>query len=142
MLITVATVKSLHMQAFGSALGRRKFLQLLAYPCLARGATFSEANLDSDGFVSYSVESEFQESRTEIKVLTPSLIPTGKRLRILYVLPVETGNGKTFGHGLIEARRLDLHNRYSLICVYQLLRNHPGSPIIRSIRKSGRKAIS
>lgn len=78
----------------------------------------SGAAIDQQGFLSHTVECDYQEGRTEIKVLLPDRLEKDKRYPVLYVLPVETGNGTQFGHGLLEVKRLNLHNKYGLICVY------------------------
>jgi len=112
----------------------RNFLAILA--CLSFGSSIqaphgaslakgsldkfgvSDAAIDQAGFLSHTVESHYQEGQTEIKVLLPDRLDVDKRYPVLYVLPVETGNGTQFGHGLLEVKRLNLHNKFRLICVY------------------------
>jgi S-formylglutathione hydrolase FrmB len=40
-----------------------------------------------------------------------------KRYPVLYVLPVEAGDGSRYGDGLLEVRKLGLHDKYGLVCV-------------------------
>lgn len=85
---------------------------------IAAGDTIASPTRDSNGFLVHTVTSEFQESPTSISVLLPDKMVRRQQYRVLYVLPVEAGEGTQFGHGLQEVKRLDLHNRYGLICVY------------------------
>ncbi len=100
---------------------------LVLLPCgLARGADpekppvpakIGEARPDGDGFRSHVVESVFQKDRTAIKVLLPDRLAKDRRYPVVYVLPVEAGTGSRFGNGLLEVKKLDLHNKYGLIFV-------------------------
>lgn len=83
----------------------------------ADAPTISESVTDDDGFRIHRVTSEFQRGETLIRVLLPKQIESGKRLRVLYLLPVEAGTERRYGDGLAEAKRLDLANRHQLICV-------------------------
>jgi hypothetical protein len=92
---------------------------------------YSGAGTDADGFITYTIDSPRQSKPTKLRILLPdeagkaaAIAPaTGKDvakpapLRVLYVLPVEAGEGGRFGDGLAEVRKLGLHNRYRLICV-------------------------
>ncbi len=91
---------------------------------------YSGAGTDADGFTTYTVDSPRQAGPTELRILLPDdagkaaiAAAPGKdvagaaTLRVLYVLPVETGLGNRYGDGLAEVRKLGLHNRYRLICV-------------------------
>lgn len=75
------------------------------------------AKADDNGFLSHVVESDLQAGPTEIKVLLPDRIEKDKRYPVVYVLPVEAGLGKQFGYGLLEVKKLDLHNKHGVICV-------------------------
>ncbi len=72
---------------------------------------------DENGFLVHTVTSPYQSGQTEIKVLLPDQRDQGKRYRVLYVLPVEPADGERWGHGLLEVKKNDLHNKYQLICV-------------------------
>jgi enterochelin esterase-like enzyme len=89
------------------------------------GATFSKPRRDADGFVAYSVSSNFQRSSNTIRVLLPSNYDPTKSYRVVYVLPVEKGNGRQFGDGLITARNLRLQNTYDAIFVAPTFSDNP-----------------
>ncbi|MBP87052.1 MAG: hypothetical protein CMJ64_10105 [Planctomycetaceae bacterium] len=50
-------------------------------------------------------------------MLTPDKSEPGELHRVLYLLPVEKLGEARYGDGLAEAARLDLPNRYGVICV-------------------------
>ncbi len=83
----------------------------------ADAPTISEATTDEQGFRIHRVTSEFQRGETLIRVFLPDQIEAGRSLSVLYLLPVEAGLEHRYGDGLAEAKRLDLANRYRLICV-------------------------
>ena len=72
----------------------------------------SPAKKDPGGVLIHSVRSEYQSGQTLIKVLLPDGLKEGKRFRVLYVLPVEVGDGRHWGDGLREVATHDIHNRY------------------------------
>src|SRR5579872_4090190 len=72
---------------------------------------------DGNTILVHRVESPYQDRPTKIRVLLPSKLEKGRRFRVLYVLPVEAGDGKHYGDGLLEVKKLGLHDRYGLICV-------------------------
>lgn len=80
-------------------------------------ALIADAALGSDGMLSHAVRSPRQRTATEIRVLRPDDFDAAKRYRVLYVLPVEAARGTRYGDGLREVKRLDLHNRFQLICI-------------------------
>ncbi len=80
-------------------------------------ALIAEATPDADGFLSHAVRSPRQRAATEIRVLLPDDLDAAKRYRVLYILPVEAARESRYGDGLVEAKRLGLHNRWQLICV-------------------------
>jgi hypothetical protein len=62
----------------------------------------------------------------------------GQRYPVLYVLPVEPGEGTRWGSALAEVKRHDLHNEYGLICVYPTFSQLPwyaDHPTDRGIRQ-------
>ncbi len=85
---------------------------------IGQAAEISSASVDERGFLSHKVTGTYQETDTEIKVLLPDDFSPDKVYRVLYVLPVESGAGTQFGHALDEIRRLGLHSKWSLVCVY------------------------
>ncbi|HZZ79560.1 MAG TPA: alpha/beta hydrolase-fold protein [Gemmataceae bacterium] len=110
---------------------------LLALPPLARADVDTKPRVDENGFRCHRVMSEYQGGVTEIKVLVPDQMEPGKRYPVVYVLPVEAGNGKQYGNGLVEIKKRDLHNKFGVICVeitFSLLpwyADHPTDPKIR-----------
>ena len=80
-------------------------------------AIFSERTVNSDGFYSYSVSSSYQRSSNTIRVMLPSTYDPTKEYRVVYVLPVEAGNGRQFGDGLLTARAHNLQNVHDAIFV-------------------------
>ncbi len=82
-----------------------------------RPTVVSPAVKNSRGILVHTVKSPYQSSKTKIRVLLPDRIDDSKRYSVLYILPVEAKDGNRYGDGLQEARKLDLHNRFNLICV-------------------------
>lgn len=77
----------------------------------------SEAKADDNGVLVHAVESDYQDRPTTIRVLLPGKLEEGRRYPVLYVLPVEAGDGNRYGDGLLEVKKLGLHDRYGLIVV-------------------------
>ena len=104
---------------------------VFATTCVARAfgdetalkATISRGEKSIEGWITHTVESEFQAQTTEIRVLLPDKLDSAdqpdtlQRLRVLFVLPVEAGRESKYGDGLAEVKRGDLHNKHGLICV-------------------------
>ncbi len=65
----------------------------------------------------YRLKSSFQSGETKIRVLVPDEMPTNARPRVVYLLPVEANEERRYGDGLEEARRINLANRFGVICV-------------------------
>lgn len=79
--------------------------------------SISEANKNDNSFLVHTVQCDFQAGRTEIQVLLPDRLEKDKRYPVVYVLPVEAGTEDRFGNGLLEVKKLDLHNKHGLIFV-------------------------
>jgi hypothetical protein len=77
----------------------------------------ANAAREQDGILVETVRSPFQAGQTEIKVLLPDVLEKGKRYRAVYVLPVEAGTESRYGVGLVEVKRLNLHNRFATIFI-------------------------
>ena len=77
----------------------------------------TSAASNDQGVRVHVVESNLQSAPTKIRVLTPRRMPPGKRFPVLYLLPVEAAEECRYGDGLAEAQRLDLANKYGVICV-------------------------
>lgn len=92
---------------------------------------------NENGVRVHAVRSEFQAGETEIRVLLPEAVASDERLPVLYLLPVEALRGNRFGDGMAEAQRLELANRYRVICVLPTFSHlpwyadHPTDPVIR-----------
>jgi hypothetical protein len=81
------------------------------------GVSSSPAERNDQGFLLHRVESALQSGPTSIRVLLPDQIESGRRYPVLYVLPVEAGDGNRYGDGLLECKNHDLHNKHNVICV-------------------------
>ena len=93
---------------------------------------------DRDGFLVHTVESDYQLGRTKVRVLLPDRLEEGRRYRVVYVLPVEAGDGRRYGDGLAEIRKLGLHERHKLICVAATFSHTPwyaDHPTDRAVRQ-------
>lgn len=111
----------------------------LASPSAVSGQTTAEpAQKDaSTGIWSYALSSEFQSGPTQVRVILPEPLATGKRYPVLYILPVEPEGSFHYGDGLEEARKLNLANKHQVICVAPSFKvvpwygNHPTDPKVR-----------
>ncbi len=72
---------------------------------------------DAQGFDFYTVESPYQASATNVRVLLPAAFDASKTYRVVYVLPVESGAGSVYGDGLATVRAGGLQNSYNTIFV-------------------------
>jgi Putative esterase len=81
------------------------------------GPSIAEPKKNDHGFLCHTVQCEFQAGRTEIQVLLPERLEKDKRYPVVYVLPVEAGTESRFGNGLLEVKKLELHNKHGLIFV-------------------------
>lgn len=77
----------------------------------------SEGKSDSAGILVHAVECEYQDKPTTIRVLLPGKLEEGRRYPVLYVLPVEAGDGRRYGDGLLEVKKRGLHDKYGLLAV-------------------------
>jgi len=100
----------------------------------------SEARKQPDGVLVHTVRSPFQAGQTRIRVLLPERLEPSKRCAVLYVLPVEAGEGARYGDGLAEIAKHGLHNKHRLVCVAPTFSHlpwyadHPTDPHIRQER--------
>lgn len=91
----------------------------------------------ADGVIVHTIESPYQSGPTELHVLLPDNVDAARRSPVLFVLPVESGQGDRWGNGIEEVRRHDLHNRQGLICVMPTFADlpwyadHPTDPMLR-----------
>lgn len=68
-------------------------------------------------FLTFTLHSRRQAGPTLVRVLLPEAFRRRCALRVVYVLPVEAGDGDRYGRGLEEIRRLRLHDRHHVACV-------------------------
>lgn len=83
---------------------------------LTAAPEISAASTDADGFLRHVIRCEYQAGETSLRVLLPTGIKPGEKLRVMLVLPVEPQEEHKYGDGLAEVRRHDLHNKHRLIC--------------------------
>lgn len=101
------------------------------------GAVVSPAERLPGGVLVHTVRSPYQAGTTKVRVLLPDRSDKSPPWGALYVLPVEAGDGRQYGDGLEEVRKLGLHNRYGLVCVAPSFSHlpwyadHPSDPLIR-----------
>lgn len=82
-----------------------------------RSAWFSHPSRDSNGFVVYRVLSDYQEGPTKIRVLLSDDLSTGEPYPVVYVLPVEAGEGTAYGDGLLMVKQLGLPSQHRALFV-------------------------
>ncbi|MBC7816076.1 MAG: hypothetical protein IAG10_04170 [Planctomycetaceae bacterium] len=82
-----------------------------------RSAWFSLPLRDSNGFIVYRVRSDYQEGVTNIRVLLSDELATGEAYPVVYVLPVESGDGSAYGDGLLTVKRLGLQSQHRALFV-------------------------
>lgn len=70
-----------------------------------------------DGIETYVITSDYQEKPCEVQVLLPGNFTREGRYKVLYVMPVNAGMGGRWGSAIGEAKKLDLANKYGIICV-------------------------
>ncbi|MDA0589649.1 MAG: alpha/beta hydrolase-fold protein [Planctomycetota bacterium] len=75
--------------------------------------------------IEHDLESPHQRTKNRIEVLLPDKLEPGRKYRVLYVLPVEAGTTRYWGHAMNEVRTHDLHNRFEVICVYPTFSDLP-----------------
>ena len=103
---------------------------------LAEESTISQGESNAEGFLVHRVESPLQAGPTAIRVLLPDRTETGVRYPVLYVLPVEAGDGRRYGDGLVECRHCDpqsiwSHLRGTTFSDLPWYADHPSDPGIR-----------
>lgn len=78
-----------------------------------------------------------QATETTVRVLTPDRMEDGRRYAVVYVLPVEAADGTRWGNCVDEFLRLDISNRFQLICVFPTFSalpwyaDHPVDPLVQ-----------
>jgi len=115
------------------------FVALVLAPAIGADETptFSPAAADDHGFLVHEVESQYQQGRTQIRVLLPEVSRSRRKHPVIYVLPVEAKNETRYGDGLLEVKKHNLHNKHEAIFVAPTLSHlpwyadHPTDPAIR-----------
>lgn len=69
------------------------------------------------GFHTFHIASPYQARKTRLRILLPDNFDLRRSYRVLYVLPVHEDGVEEHGDGLIEIKKLDIHNQHQLICV-------------------------
>lgn len=101
------------------------------------GVVISDARSGNESVLVHRCQSPFQAEETDIRVLLPDQMEKGKRYPVVYVLPVESGDGTRWGDGLLEVIKHDLHNQHQVILVAPTFSHlpwygdHPTKPEIR-----------
>lgn len=89
---------------------------------LAEPAAAGPAVLNAErGFWEYPLPSEFLSKPARVQVLLPDPLDPQKRYPVIYVLPVDSSANERWGHGLDEARKADIANKFGVICVYPII---------------------
>ena len=91
-------------------------------------AMFASAGVAADvesKWVVHNVDSPHQRVKTKVHVLPPDDLQRTRKYGVLYVLPVEAGDGSHWGDALAEVQRLDLANKHQLLCVYPTFSDLP-----------------
>ncbi len=122
------------------------FVVLLAAGLLATSSSLAgesqrvevtRAEKTERGVLVHDVESPFQAGKTKIYVVLPDKLSDGESLRVVYVLPVEAGDGNRWGDPLGEILKHDWCNKLRLICVVPTFSHlpwyadHPETPELR-----------
>lgn len=118
-----------------------RFATLLCTLLLCTGSDAAEpvisaAHKADHGFVVHNVQSEYQAGTTQIFVRAPAK-QRGGPLLALYVLPVEAHDEKRWGDARAEIARLDIADRFGVVCIFPTFSHlpwfadHPSDPHIR-----------
>jgi len=77
--------------------------------------------------VVHELHSSRQASETIVRVLLPDLVPKDDEpgLPVIYVLPVEAGEGTRWGDAFAEIKKHDLHNKHNAVCVFPTFADLP-----------------
>lgn len=90
----------------------------LSMMAAAAGAEAPEGRFDAArGAWQYRVTSPFLAGTNLVEVLLPDALGPAERCRVLFVLPVEEGEGRRYGDPLKVLAGLGVHNRHRLILV-------------------------
>lgn len=75
----------------------------------------------------HQINSTRQSAMTSVRVLLPDQLPEDgePRLPVVYVLPVEAGDGTRWGDSLAEVQKHELHNKHRVVCVFPTFSDLP-----------------
>ena len=102
---------------------RMRSLFFIWMPCLVTQGSFLWGG-DAQ-WQTHKLESQHQRHATTIHVRTPDDLEAHKKYRVLYLLPVEGGDGQRWGNAMAEADKLNLANKHKLICIYPTFADLP-----------------
>lgn len=88
-----------------------EFIEKHATPPPAK-VSFSE-----DGMETFELNSKFQSATTKLYVIKPEFVKSDSRYQVLFLLPVEAGDGTQWGSPLAEATQQDLASKHQVIVV-------------------------
>jgi S-formylglutathione hydrolase FrmB len=100
------------------------FYVLLAMGFIVSGEVFggedliTEGRVGADQVIVHRVRSGYQSGETLIRVLLPDRVEEGRRYAVLYVLPVEAGDGERWGDPVSVVKRDEVASRHGLVCVF------------------------
>jgi hypothetical protein len=83
-----------------------------------QAAQYGKATRSKQGLLVHTIKSPRQSGPTEVRVLLPSKRRKNERLPVVYVLPVEAGNGKRWGDPFRVILKSKLHERFGCTFVY------------------------
>jgi hypothetical protein len=121
-----------HCARYAALLG----VLVLCMGSAAAEPVISQARKADNGFVVHDVQSEYQAGTTQIFVRMPAKRKGGPLLA-LYVLPVEAHDEKRWGDARAEIAKLNIADRYGVVCVFPTFSHlpwyadHPSDPHIR-----------
>jgi S-formylglutathione hydrolase FrmB len=119
---------------------RREGRQLVVDDLVVGGAPIAiRWSVSVPGLQQYTVRSEYQSVPARVEILLPDHLDPQRKYPVVYILPVEPEHRNEYGHGLVEAQKADIANKYEVICVYPSFAavpwfgNHADDPGIRQL---------
>jgi hypothetical protein len=92
-------------------------------PTTGPAFTLGEKAVAEDGVIRYTLKSRCQSGSPSLRILLPDKFPqsdtriAAESCRFLFVLPVESGDGREFGDGLSAVKNLNLHNIHKMVVI-------------------------